>query len=89
MKQIGMLLLAVGLGVAAWWWLTSEMPRRAHEHAQAARIAAVNAERANSLFRWRDANGNLQVTDTPPKGRKFERIGRQPDDGIEVHGRRD
>ena len=89
MKQIGMLLLAVACGVAAWWWVTSEMPRRQHERAKAAEMATVKAERANSLYRWRDANGNLQVTDTPPKGRKFERIGRQPDDGIEVRGNRD
>ncbi|MEO6226905.1 MAG: DUF4124 domain-containing protein [Thermomonas sp.] len=89
MKQIGMLLLAVALGVAAWWWFTSEMPRRERERAKAAEMATVKAERANALYRWRDANGNLQVTDTPPKGRKYERIGRQPDDGIEVRGNRD
>lgn len=89
MKQIGMLLVAVALGVAAWWWFTSEMPRRARERAQAEAVANVAAERANSLYRWRDANGNLQVTETPPSGRTYERIGRQPDDGIEVHGRGD
>ena len=89
MKQIGMLLLAIALGVAAWWWFTSEMPRRERERAKAAEHATVQAERANSLYRWRDANGNLQVTDTPPKGRKYERIGRQPDDGIEIRGNRD
>jgi len=89
MKQIGMLLMAVALGVAAWWWFTSEMPRRERERAKAAEVAAANTERANTLYRWRDAHGNLQVTDTPPKGRKYERIGRQPDDGIEVRGNRD
>lgn len=89
MRQLGLLLVAIALGVAAWWWFTSEMPRREHERARVAQAAAVKAERANSLYRWRDANGNLQVTDTPPKGRKYERIGRQPDDGIEIHGNRD
>lgn len=89
MKQLGLLLVAVALGVAAWWWLTSEMPRREQERVKAAQMAAATAEEVNSLYRWRDANGNLQVTDTPPSGRKYERIGRQPDDGIEIHGNRD
>ena len=75
MKQLGLVLVAVALAVAAWWWFTSEMPRREHERAKAAKVATVKAERANSLYRWRDANGNLQVTDT--------------DDGIEVRGNRD
>lgn len=88
MKQLGMLLLAIGLGVAAWWWYTSEMPRRERERVVAAQAAMARAERANSLYRWRDADGNLQVTQDPPKGRKYERISRQPQDGIEVSGAR-
>ncbi|MEO5628708.1 MAG: DUF4124 domain-containing protein [Thermomonas sp.] len=86
MKQLGLLLVAVALGVAAWWWFTSEMPRRERERAQTAKAAMAQAERASTLYRWRDANGNLQVTDQPPKGRKYERIDREPKDGIEVHG---
>ncbi len=86
MKQVGMLLVAAALGVAAWWWFTSEMPRREREREQAAQVAMAQAERASTLYRWRDANGSLQVTDEPPKGRKFERIDREPKDGIEVHG---
>ena len=89
MKQLGMLLVAVALGVAAWWWFTSEMPRRAQARAKAAENAMANAERASTLYRWRDANGNLQVTETPPSGRKYERIGREPRDGIEVRGNQD
>ena len=89
MRQLGLLLVAIALGVAAWWWFSSEMPRREHERAAAAQAAMVAAERANALYRWRDANGNLQVTDAPPEGRKYERIGREPEDGIEVHGNRD
>ena len=89
MKQLGLLLVAVALGVAAWWWFTSEMPRREREREQAAKVAMAQVERASTLYRWRDANGNLQVTDQPPKGRKFERIDREPKDGIEVHGSRD
>ena len=84
-----MLLLAVALGAAAWWWFSSEMPRRERERAVAAEAAARQAERANSLYRWRDAAGNLQITEDPPKGRKYERISRTPQDGIQVSGDRD
>jgi len=84
-----MLLVAVALGAAAWWWFSSEMPRRERERAVAAEAAARQAERANSLYRWRDAAGNLQITEDPPKGRKYERISRTPQDGIQVNGDRD
>ena len=83
-----MLLLATALGVAAWWWFTREMPRREHERAIAAEAAAKRAERADSLYRWRDAAGNLQVTQEPPKGVKYQRISRTPRDGVEVNGAR-
>lgn len=88
MKQLGMLLLAIGLGVAAWWWYTSEMPRRERERAAAAEAAMAEAERASSLYRWRDADGNLQITEEPPKGRQYEKISREPKDGLEVDGAR-
>jgi len=86
MKPVGMLLLAVALTAAAWWWFTSEMPRRERERARAAEVAMAQAEQASSLYRWRDATGVLHITEDPPKGRKYERIGRDPEDGIEVHG---
>ena len=57
MRQFGLLLVAIALGAAAWWWFTSEMPRRERERAIAAEAAAEQAERADSLYRWRDAAG--------------------------------
>lgn len=81
-----MLLAAVALAAAAWWWFTTEMPRREHERRAAAEVAAIQAERANTLYRWRDEAGNLHVTDDPPKGRRYERISRTPQDGIRVDG---
>jgi hypothetical protein len=88
-KPLGMLVLAVGLAVAAWWWFTREMPRREHERAVAAEAAARRAEAANSLYRWRDAAGNLHITQEPPAGRPYERVSRQPREGLEVRGGRD
>ncbi len=83
------MLLAIASAAAAWWWYTSEMPRRERERAAAAQAAMVQAERANSLYRWRDADGHLQITQEPPKGRKYERISREPQDGIQVDGSRE
>ncbi len=40
------------------------------------------------LYRWRDAHGVLQITEQPPKGRKYQRVDREPYGGIEVHGDR-
>ena len=89
MRQLGLLVLAILLGVAAWWWFSHEMPRRERERAVAAEAAARRAEQVSSLYRWRDANGVLQVTEQPPKGHRYERISRTPEDGIEVRGDRD
>ena len=89
MRMLMMVVLAAVTAAAAWWWLTSEMPKRERERAIAAEAAAQQAERAESLYRWRDADGNLQVTAEPPKGRKYERISRTPEDGIRIDGKRD
>jgi len=80
--------LALGIGLA--WWLARESPEQsAAKRARAERAAAAEAEDARPvLYRWRDADGVLQVTDHPPKGRKYERVGRDPRTGIEVHGDR-
>ncbi|WP_156880327.1 DUF4124 domain-containing protein [Thermomonas fusca] len=86
MRQLGMLLVAVALAAAAWWWFTTEMPRRERERQAAAEVATIQAERANALYRWRDDAGNLQVTEEPPKGRRYERINRNPQDGMAVDG---
>ena len=88
MKPVAMLLLAVALTAAAWWWFTSEMPRRERERARArvAEVAMAQVEQASSLYRWRDANGVLHISDDPPRGRKYQRIGREARDGIEISG---
>ena len=87
--MLAMLVLAVASAAAAWWWFTTEMPRRERERAVATEAAAIQAERADSLYRWRDDAGNLQITDEAPKGRKYARISRTPQDGIRVDGARD
>lgn len=81
----------VALGAAAWWWTTRG--EREHARIERERKAAAEAEAARPvLYRWRDADGVLQVTDQPPQGenagRKYERVRREPLEGIEVHGSR-
>jgi hypothetical protein len=85
--------LALGIGVA-WWLARDTLEQAAAKHARAERAAAADAAEARPvLYRWRDADGVLQVSDRPPRGRdarrKVERIERAPRPGIEVHGNRD
>ena len=78
------LLLGTGVG----WWLSREAPGKSQAREQRAqRAAAAQARDARpSLYRWRDDAGILQITDKPPKNRRYERIDREPGRGIEVKG---
>jgi hypothetical protein len=62
-----------------------EEARRARADQAAAEIAA---DAVPVLYRWRDANGVLQITEDPPKGRKYERISRDAPAAIEIRGDR-
>ena len=78
-----------GLGAGgglAWWVGRDQAPRHSPEARQrAAEAAAAQAADAQRpLYRWRDDAGSLQITDTPPKGRPYERIAREPEPGIRV-----
>lgn len=81
--------LALGGGLA-WWLGRDQAPQRSPEARQrAAQAAAANAEDAQRpLYRWRDDAGNLQVTDTAPQGRPYERMARAPQPGIRVENAR-
>ena len=77
----------LAVGAAAWWWTTRD--EREHARVERERQASIEAEAARPvLYRWRDANGVLQITEKPPKGRRYERVEREPNEGIEVHGDR-
>jgi hypothetical protein len=80
--------LALGIGVA--WWLARDTPQQAEaKQRRAEHAAAAAADARPVLYRWHDANGVLQITEQPPKGRKYERIDKTPRKGIEVHGDRE
>ncbi|GAB3098458.1 DUF4124 domain-containing protein [Lysobacter terrae] len=81
----------LAIGAALWWWTT----REEREHARVERehkAAAAAAAARPVLYRWHDADGVLQITEQPPRGknagRKYERVEREPYGGIEVHGDR-
>ena len=62
-------LLALVVLATAWWfaghpgWESREQKR---QHEQTAKETA-----APKLYRWRDDQGVTQITQTPPKGRKY------------------
>jgi len=87
----GWLLLALAVVAALAWWNTRETPEQAHAKQQRAERAAVElAEDARPLlYRWRDAQGVLQLTEEPPKNRKYERIYKDAPPAPEVRGDRE
>ncbi len=84
------LVLGAVAGVALAWWLSRDPPEVAQEkQARAEAAAAGNFEESRPvLYRWRDDNDALPVTDPAPKGRSYERVPIEPDPAIEVHGSR-
>lgn len=91
MRAIWAIVAGLAVGVGAAWWLSRDTPQQAEAKRQRAeRAAAAQAEDARPvLYRWHDANGVLQITDTPPKGRNYQRLDREPREGIEVRGDRE
>ena len=86
--------IVLGLaGVAALAWYAARDPSAsgAADERREAAIAdnAAAASDAGVLYRWRDANGVLQITEEPPKGRKYERVPRDAPPAIEVRGDRE
>lgn len=78
----------VALGVGVAWWLARESPETtSRKQARAEQAAAAQADDARlSLYRWRDDAGVLQITEQPPKDRRYERIDRDTPAGIRVSG---
>ena len=73
MKPAHWLIALLAVGAVIWWG----MGHPGYETREQ-RVARVEAEQQAAeaarpkLYRWRDANGTLQLTDTPPKGRKYK-----------------
>ncbi len=66
--------LALGGGLG-WWMLGHPGYETAAQRAARVESAQAAQEAAKpKLYRWRDANGVLQLTDKPPAGRKYELV---------------
>lgn len=75
-------------GGAAWWLARQDAPAPAPD-ARAAREGRIQVEdRQPGLYRWRDEDGILHITETPPRGRPYERLSREGEAGIQVQSRR-
>ncbi|MEO8161438.1 MAG: hypothetical protein ABI588_08450 [Arenimonas sp.] len=61
---------------AVGWWAAGHPGYETGEQAQARAAAQAQAIEAAKpkLYRWHDAKGALQITDTPPAGRKYELV---------------
>ena len=63
--------LVVG-GAVGWWWLGHPGYETSQQRQEG---AAVRAEAAKpKVYRWRDAQGVLHITDQPPTGRNYEKV---------------
>lgn len=73
-------LLGIAAITAAWWlaghpgWETREQQA---EHVQTIKEAA-----RPKLYRWKDANGVTQITQTPPEGGKYTIVNIRDDQNV-------
>ena len=90
MRAIWAILLGAAAGVGLAVWLAGhEKPAPVGAAAGKHRSGGEQSEDAlPGLYRWRDDQGVLHVSDAPPKGVRAERVARAPRTGIEVHGDR-
>jgi hypothetical protein len=66
-------LVALLTVAAVCWWALGHPGYETWEQRSARLDQEAKATEAArpKLYRWRDANGTLQLTDKPPKGRKY------------------
>ena len=74
MRAVVAVVAGLALGAGIGWW---KLGHPGYETADQAQARAVKAQAASEaakpkLYRWRDSNGVLQLTDKPPKHRKSE-----------------
>ena len=77
--------MLVAVAAVVWWALGHpgfETPAQRALRIEA-ETAAVEAAKPR-LYRWRDAEGRLQVTSTPPAGRKYQVVDLEAQENVNV-----
>jgi hypothetical protein len=74
------------LVLAGVWWLAGHPGYETTEQRAAQVQAQMQADEAAKpkLYRWRDANGVTQITDQPPKGRKYTVVDMDKHENVNV-----
>lgn len=79
-RGLAWLLAIAAIGSA--WWLAGhpgyQSPDQKHQRVQTSKYADTTPK----LYRWQDANGVTQITQTPPKSRKYTVISLRDDQNI-------
>ena len=71
----------VVIGGIVWWY--AGHPGYETPEQQKARLAAIEESRGgHPVYRWVDDNGVTQLTDTPPKDRKFTEVRIREDQNV-------
>jgi hypothetical protein len=78
MKVIHAVIAGLALGGGIAWWSIGHPGYETTEQ-KMARVEAAQTAAEPKLYRWRDKHGVLQLTDQPPKGRKYELVKAQED----------
>ncbi len=68
--------------VAATWWFAGHPGWETREQKFQREQIAKEAKEAPKLYRWKDDNGVTQITQNPPKGRKYKVIQIREDQNI-------
>ena len=71
-----LLLLILSAGAAWWYFWPNTLP------ASVKQIAPLSPKAAPTLYKWRDGQGQLHVTDTPPKDRPYETVQYDPNTNV-------
>jgi hypothetical protein len=81
MRAIHAIVGGVLLGAGVGWW-TLGHPGYETDAQFRARVQKAEKAAEPVLYRWRNAQGVLQLTSEPPKGRKYEKVKMREDVNI-------
>ena len=85
MRPAHWLFALIVVGALAWWTLGHPGYETQEQRAARVEVEMQVAEEAKpKLYRWRDANGETQITDQRPKGRKYTVVDMDKHENVNV-----